>query len=278
MSDYLQPLDDWAATLNASSRLRVTRQALYNARKLAEGRLNLAVVLIEPCNSHDMSYEEMVNRSNTFQEIDRLIRACNSDYTLLDVTVLDVWSLVSKKMRENLAMLGCELDINAAHGVFEEILLLKKPDVILTLQCKTKEAESPIAKSLCGFAPGTPRPSILQLQGHEALVFRGFHPSTYLRPDYTANLGQLEIDRLKEGLSLCFRSAFLALQGKRLVRWNNYTSTTTTLKPWSWMCSMTAEYQGLSREDAKDMPPDHLFRSINLVSIPSLCKYFANVL
>jgi len=120
-----------------------------------------------------MSYEKMVNQSNTPQEIDRLIRACNSDYTLLNVTVLDVWSLVSEKMRESLARLGRELDINEAFGVLKEILLLKKPDVILTLQCRTKEAESPIAKSLCGFAPGTPRPSILQLQGMRPLSFEG---------------------------------------------------------------------------------------------------------
>lgn len=38
--------------------------------------------------------------------------------------------------------------------------------------------------------------------------------------------------------SLCFRSVFLALQGIRAVRWNNYI---TTLKPWSWMCSVIAE-------------------------------------
>jgi len=54
MSDYLKPLDAWAAALNVS-RWGVTQQALYNARKLAEGKLNLAIVLIEPCNSHHMS-------------------------------------------------------------------------------------------------------------------------------------------------------------------------------------------------------------------------------
>jgi len=206
----------------------------------------------------------MFDRSNTLQEIDRLIRECNSDYSLLDVTVLDVRPLVSEKMRETLARLGQELDLNAAHRVLEEVLLLKKPDVILTLQCQTKEAESVIAKSLCGFAPGTQRPSILRLQGHDTLVFQGFHPSTYLRSDYTANLSQLKIDRLEEGLRLCFRSAFLALQGKRSVRWNNYNAT---LRPWSWICSMIAQYQGLSKEDAKDMSPDDLFKRVNLVSI-----------
>jgi hypothetical protein len=65
MPDYLEPLDPWAVTLNVSSLLRVTSQALYNSRKLAEGKLNLAIMLIEPCNSHDKSYEEMFYRSDT---------------------------------------------------------------------------------------------------------------------------------------------------------------------------------------------------------------------
>jgi hypothetical protein len=175
-------------------------------------------------------------------------------------------------MKVNLARLGWE---NEAHKVFEEVLLLKKPDVILALQCQTKNAKSPIVRSLCGFKDGTPWPSVIGLKGHEALVFRGFHPSTYLRPDYTANLDQSEIDRLKGGLRFCFRSAFLALQGKRSVRWNNYN---TPLKPWSWMCSIIAEKQGLSKEDAKDMPPDHLFRSSNLVRAPPFLQYLAKAL
>jgi hypothetical protein len=271
--DYLEPLDRWAATLNASSLLRVTSQALYNSRKLAEGKLNLAIVLIEPCNSHDKSYEEMFYRSDTLQEVDRLIRASDGRYTLLDVTVLDVRPLVSENMKVNLARPEWE---NEAHKVFEEVLLLKKPDVILSLQCQTKNAESPIIGSLCGFENGTPWPSVIGLKGHEPPpVFRGFHPSTYLRRDYTVNLDQSEIDRLKGGLRLCFRSAFLALQGKRSVRWNNYN---TPLKPWSSMCSIIAEKQGLSKEDAKDMPPDHFFRSVGLVRVPPFLQYLAKAL
>jgi hypothetical protein len=106
---------------------------LYNSRKLAEGKLSLAIVLIEPCRSHNMSYKEMFNRSDTLREIDRLIRASDSDYTHLDVTILDVRPLVSEKMRKDLARLGKELRVSEAHKVFEEVLLLKKPDVILAL-------------------------------------------------------------------------------------------------------------------------------------------------
>jgi hypothetical protein len=61
MSDYLEPLDRWAATLNAFNFLEVTSQALYNSWKLAKCKLNLAtIVLIEPCNCDDESYEEML--------------------------------------------------------------------------------------------------------------------------------------------------------------------------------------------------------------------------
>lgn len=118
MSDYLKPLNAWVATFS-TCKWGVTRKALCNARKLAQSELNLAIVLIEPCNSHNMSYEETFDRSNTLQEIDRLIRECNNDYSLLDVT--HIKPLVSEKVRETLARLGQELDLNAAHPVLEEI-------------------------------------------------------------------------------------------------------------------------------------------------------------
>lgn len=152
------------------------------------------------------------------------------------------------------------------YKIIEEILLINKPEIILTLQCATKDAKSPIAKSLCGFTPRTGRPILIQLQDHEVLVFRGFHPSSYLRNDYAVNRDQSEINRLKRGFDRCFRSAFLALKGKRLFRWNRSNSP---LKPWNWMCSIAAKLQGLSREDVEGMPPDHVFRSLNLVSILS---------
>jgi hypothetical protein len=144
------------------------------------GQLSLAIVLIEPCNSHDMSYEEMFYRSDTIRELDRLIHASDKRYSHLDVTILDIRPLVSEEMRERLAGQGLKLDLNELHDIFEQILLLKKPDVILTLQCQTKDAKSPMVRSLCGFVPGSPMPTIVRLQDHEALVFRGFHPSTYL--------------------------------------------------------------------------------------------------
>jgi hypothetical protein len=109
MSDYLKPLDDWARTLAASG-IKITHQALLNARKLAEGKLDVVIVLIEPCNSHDMSYEEMFNRSSALQEVDRLVRACTGVYTILDITVLDMKPLISEKMRQDLATQGYKLD------------------------------------------------------------------------------------------------------------------------------------------------------------------------
>jgi hypothetical protein len=146
----------------------------------------------------------MFCRSKTLQEVDQLIRASDSDYTHLDVTFLEVRLLVTEKMRDNLATLGKELDLNEGYKVFEEVLLLKKLDVILALQCTIKNAKSPIVKNLCRFTPRTPRPSIIRLQGHKSLVFRGFHPSTYLRDDYTTNLNQSEIDRLRRGCTSAF--------------------------------------------------------------------------
>jgi hypothetical protein len=72
----------------------------------------------------------MFYRSDTLQEVDRLIRAFNGRYTLLDVTILDVRPLVNENIKVNLIRPEWE---NEAHKVFKEVLLLKKPDVILSL-------------------------------------------------------------------------------------------------------------------------------------------------
>ena len=153
MSDYLRPLDRWAATLNASGLVTVTPEALYNSRKLGIGRLSLAIVLIKPCNSHDISYKKIVHRSDTTRELDCLLYASDKRCSHLDVTILDIKPLVSGKMRKRLAGQERERNLNKHHGIFEQILLFKKPDVILTLQCQTKDAESPMVRSLCGFVP-----------------------------------------------------------------------------------------------------------------------------
>jgi hypothetical protein len=131
MSDYLKPLDRWAATLNASGLFKVIPQALYNLHKLAKGKLNLAIILIEPYNSYDENYEEILYRSNTLQELDRLIRAFG--YTLLDIPILDIRPLVREEIRASLVRRGQELNLNTSYKVFKEVLLFKKPDIILTL-------------------------------------------------------------------------------------------------------------------------------------------------
>ena len=75
----------------------------------------------------------MFNRSDTLREINRLICVSDSDYTYLDVTILNIRLLVSKKIRKDLTRLGKELRVSEAHKVFEEVLLLKKLNIILAL-------------------------------------------------------------------------------------------------------------------------------------------------
>jgi hypothetical protein len=212
MSDWLAPLDRWAKDLGVLGLFDGLPQAISNARKLAEGRLNLVIVMIGPCNNHAItSYDEMVEKSPTLQEVRRLIRTyfdCDID----DVSVFDIRPLISERMRN---VLGGEWPAweEKAHRVFEEMLLIKRPDVILSLQCVTKNSKSAISRSLCGNRRVSLRPRIVALGSHETLVFRGFHPSVYLRTDYAADT--IDSTTSESMLSRCFKAAFSALQYAR---------------------------------------------------------------
>jgi hypothetical protein len=54
-------------------------------------------------------------------------------------------------MRDDLLKRGFELDLGQEHVVLEQVMLLKKRDVILALQRRTKNAESPIVPIVLEF-------------------------------------------------------------------------------------------------------------------------------
>ena len=77
MSGYTDILNTWATRINRSGVTATTPLALSNSVRLAEGKLNIAIVMIEPCNSHaTKDYETMLADSPSLSEVDRLIRDC----------------------------------------------------------------------------------------------------------------------------------------------------------------------------------------------------------
>jgi hypothetical protein len=231
--------------------------------KLGEGRLNIVIVMIEPCNSHaTLDYESMVARSPALQEVDRLIREYSEDCSIDDVPILEARPLISEDMKPGFGEEWPSWE-QRSYQVFEEMLRLRKPDVILCLQGVTSNAESLLAKQLSGTLLASPRPSLVQFDGHTALMFRAFHPSWYLTPDYLATMPLKYPGEPRARLGNCFKAAFMARRGQRSVRWNNYNMAN---KPWQFLCEMAAYLRQKHTSYAKSMRPSQLYCNMKLVS------------
>ena len=79
----------------------------------------------------------MFKQSPTLQEINGLIHNSDANCNHCDVTILDLRPLISRKMRNFLEEQGMRHKIDHAYDVSKAILVLKEPDVILSLQCET---------------------------------------------------------------------------------------------------------------------------------------------
>lgn len=262
MSECLSVLKRWAAEIELCSAEEVTLQALANSLKLAEGTLNILIVMIEPCNNHaTVDYETMVARSPSLQEVDRLIRKYGTNRGIAAVPILDVRPLISKAMGTAIGKIWPTWEVRA-YEVFEDILRHKKPDVILSLQRVTKDANSPLCKSLSNQA-WSPRPDIVRLANRTAILFRAFHPSSYLRSDYIANKTTTRVNSMINQLDASFKAAFMALRGHQLWRWNNYN---TEVRPWQYLCMMAAERRQEDRSYARRITPSELYCTFQFVS------------
>lgn len=265
MSECLSVLKRWAAEIELCSAEEVTLQALANSLKLAEGTLNILIVMIGPCNNHTtVDYETMVARSPSLQEVDRLIRKYGTNRGIAAVPILDVRPLISKAMGTAIGKIWPTWEVRA-YEVFEYILRHKKPDVILSLQRVTKDANSPLRKSLSNQA-WSPRPDIVRLANRTAILFRAFHPSSYLRSDYIANKTTTRVNSMINQLDASFKAAFMALRGHQLWRWNNYN---TEVRPWQYLCMMAAERRQEDRSYARRITPSELYCTFQFVSWPS---------
>lgn len=195
MEDYIAPIRHWATV----DRLRsLSHNALNNTIQLARGHLRIAIVLLEPI-ADEGSYEQMTQRCATLQEINTLIQQVScGKHSIEDVSVIDVRILLSRKRRADLGL--TEADVEPAHDVFQEVMDLKQPNVILGLQCQTSTAENEFARKMCSHPRWDLIFETLQINGREAKFVHEFHPSVYL--NYTKN--PLAISKLQ----LCLRSRF----------------------------------------------------------------------
>ena len=200
---YLFPIrrwamDDWLAG--------ISRNVLENAIRLAKGRLDIVIVLLEPI-ADEGSFENMMRQSKALQEIKNLIEeVSNGRYSSQDVSILDVRLLISKTTIAKFLL--TDNDLEAAYDVFQKVVEMKRPRVILTLQCQTSTVKNELARKVCSKFRAEPTTATLQIQGSNVVLIKGFHPSTFL--NYTKS--QAERSVLRQRLWNSFKTAFESLE------------------------------------------------------------------
>jgi hypothetical protein len=201
MSDYLIPIRRWATDGRLGG---ISHNALENSLRLARGRLSLALILWEPIWDEG-TYAEMMQRCVTLREIDALIRdLSHGRYSIEDVTLLDVRVLLSKRRMQGLTSKD---DIfEAAYDVFQEVIRMKRPEVILTLQCQTSTVRNVLARQLSSKLLPGPNSDKVPVEGHTTTIIKGFHPSSYLNYSKTLTTKMSLRRQLRDKFQLAFES------------------------------------------------------------------------
>jgi len=199
---------------NFSTRIGKKDNSLLNAIKLAQGSLPLAVVMQEPCNVADTKpYEDMIDGCPALQEVERLaMEASKCQYSLEDLSVFDLNTLHSPRIKDNSKDL--ESDLLAAHQTFWKMIQAKAPKVILVLTCEARSSKDENVKLLWSSLESAGTQDFISILNDSATtVIRAFHPSVYLRDDYTSsqNWSSEKIRTAKEVLLYCFQMAFCCL-------------------------------------------------------------------
>jgi hypothetical protein len=151
----------------------------------------------------------------TLQEIEAYIRwATRGKYGLEDVSIFDIRTLLNKWRQDKSD--NRNTDLKAANSAFQAMMMAKRPDIILVLQCQGRTADNGFVRLLSSSQRAAGHARVIGLKDHEALVIKGFHPSTYLRPDYVKGRRMTEKEqKLRiDVLAFCFDVAFHALEGR----------------------------------------------------------------
>lgn len=220
-----------ASHLKILERHGTTRQlyehSLENAKHLASGHLPLVVVMQEPCDLADtVPYDNMVYGDDSadmwtiervgcpaLQEVERLAEdASDRRYCLEDFSLFDINTLLSPNMQDDSEDLAAEL--LAAHQTFWNMIKAKAPKVILVLTCiagRSQHKPVTLLSSSLKSAGSIRRISLWSNSiPNSAVVIQGFHPSVYLRDDYSTDQGwsHEEVFLANRVLRYCFQKAF----------------------------------------------------------------------
>lgn len=216
---HIKYLKVWADELQS------TEYGLINATRLASGRLGWLIVLQEPCDSADfLPYDIMLNGGSyggedfdgcyTLREVEGIIAdVSHGQYDLDDVAILDINTLLSADAQSELE--DDTHGLERAHSTFQRMVLALQPDVILTLQCAGRGASNKFVQMLSSSMKRAGTLDVVDLRGKDAILVRGFHPSTYLREDYTKTISDEQVVLYQEMAIYCFRVAYEALRGRR---------------------------------------------------------------
>jgi hypothetical protein len=192
---------------------------IANTLRVARVRSSIIVVLLEPI-ADNRTCEEIMQRCITLQVVDLLIRAAwNERYSPKHAAVLDVRVLLSEDIRDWYAL---ENDIQeAAYDIFQEVVELKSPNVILPLQSQTRTARY-ACKQFCSRYRETVKFDKFQVRGKDTIVVRDSHPTRYLNHEKTAQNGC----DFAESLLLAFRALSILLRHNKYLPTNQSGSTT----------------------------------------------------
>lgn len=146
-------------------------EEVEKCRLLADGPDDIVILLERPATDHDYSapLAEFVSCSETLRAVDELIRfATRAQRNIQNVSVVDVFSLKPEGANAP--------SDDECHDLAKEILLAKKPKVIIG--CTTKIRQSHWLYCLNGKVTGVPCTKYIDLgiNEHSALFVRSFHP------------------------------------------------------------------------------------------------------
>ena len=223
MPSYLEILRQHGETID------LEEYSMSNAIRLAEGALPIVFVMQEPCNlANDEPYEIMMYGDPlseewsqrrigcpALQEVEELVETVSDGrYDLDDISLFDLNTLLSQDMQRKMTPKDLEAALSAAHHTFWRMILAKSPDVIVVLTCAAGRSNHNRVRLLWSSLKAAGSMEKITLHdgrgSHKATVFRGFHPSTYLRDDFIEE-GSWSSEKARvasEVIRLCFAKAF----------------------------------------------------------------------
>lgn len=197
-------------------------RGLVNAKALAKGHnRDIVVILQEPTKgASTLEVDEMVKKSDTITWIDKILRRSSEGLrTWKNTRIFDTWPFGDTNRKR------------AYHiytYIFEEMMRLAQPDVVLVCQCQTSTARSKIANYLSSSIATADQIRVEDILGHKTVVVNAFHPSSFLRSNWANDVEKDDLqgrerypDLCESLLEVAFLTAVNAAVGRRITGFGN---------------------------------------------------------